>query len=243
MKGGSAPIRIAHAYGNRRALIDQALAGPVDYIEADVWHQSGRLWLRHERRLGVLPLLFDHRGSQPRSLEPFALSIGPWYARLDLRPLPLDELLEKAKGRRRLLLEAKGRYFAAHERAFINDLAQLLAQYGMEKTTRICGQNWSLLQRFRQLAPHLSLQFSIERPAQWKAFLLLQADHPVSAVCLQRALIDAEKARFLAEKGIEVFSWTVDDREEAQRLLALGVGGIISNNLSLLAQLTDERRG
>jgi glycerophosphoryl diester phosphodiesterase len=151
------------------------------------------------------------------------------------------ELLEKARGRRGLLLDIKGYYSAADQQAFAHTLSRLLARYDMVEATRVCSQNWSLLQALRQVAPapSLSLHYTIERPAQWRAFLhLLEKGQPLTAVCLHRALLDTEKARLLEEKSIEIFTWTVDDRKEALRLLALGVDGIISNRLSLLAELT-----
>jgi len=49
------PLRIAHGYGNSRRHLALALEGPVDYIEADVWYQGGRVAVRHERKLGHCP--------------------------------------------------------------------------------------------------------------------------------------------------------------------------------------------
>jgi glycerophosphoryl diester phosphodiesterase len=232
------PLTVAHGYGNRRRLLEQALAEPVDYIEADIWFRGGCAWVRHERRFGFLPVLYDRRGSQPGPLGPLAVDLGPWYARLDTQPLSLEELLAKTKGRCGLLLDMKGSYSATGEDAFAATLASLLAEYGMAVAARICGQNWAVLQKVRQAAPRLMVQLSIETPQQWQAFLRwLKEDDPVTAICLHRSLMNEERARWLAEKGIQVFSWTVDQQEEAQRLLSLGVMGIISNNLALLGRL------
>jgi len=246
MKRTDPPSRIAHGYGNRRLLIQQALDGPVDYIEADIWYRSGHIWVRHERRLGFLPLLVDRRSSHPLPLGPwaFALPVGRWYLRLDVQPITLTELLEKTRGRRGLLLDIKDYYSAADQRAFAQTLIRLLSQYGMVEATRVCSQNWSVLQSLRQESPGPSIHYTIERRPQWQAFLdLLEAGQPLSALTLHRSLMDAQRARFLAEKGIEVFTWTVDDREEARQLLALGADGIISNRLSLLAELRGDMDG
>ncbi len=233
-----APLRIAHGYGNRRHLLEEALAGPVDYIEADIWYRAGRLWVRHERRLGFLPVLCDRRGDQPRPLGPFAVGLGPWYLRLDLHPISLEELLVRAKGHRRLLLDVKGHYPPAERRAFATTLAGLLAEHGMEGQSRICGQNWAVIQEVQQVAPHLAVHFSIATPQQWQAFLRhLEASNTGSVVGLHRSLIDEEKTRWLNQRHIHIFSWTVDQEGEARRLLALGVVGIISNNLALLGRL------
>ena len=231
------PIRIAHGYGNRRRLLEQALARPVDYVEADIWYRAGRVWVRHEQRLGIFPILYDQRGSQP-SIGPYAVSLGPWYVRLDSHPFSLEELLARVKGRCGVLLDVKGLYRPADQRAFAVTLARLLAEHSMEQQARTCGQNWAVLQEVRQVAPHLTTHFSIETPQQWGTFVRqFGAGDPVDGVCLQRSLIDEEKTRWLTERGIQTFSWTVDQDEEARRLLALGIAGIISNNLALLGQL------
>lgn len=230
------PLRIAHGYGNHWDLLDKALVGPVDYVEADVWYRGRQLWVRHERRLGLLPLLYDNH-SRPRTLiGPGFFSIGRWYIRPDLKPIGLPELLDKARGKRGLLLDLKGRYGRAAELAFVEALARLLAQYGLEGEAYLCGQNWSLLDKLRSLGRQLRVCYSIERPSQWQAFSRrLAAGQRVDGVCLHRTLIVVERTHQL--RGIEVFSWTVNDPQEARRLLALGVTGIISDDLALLGSL------
>lgn len=230
------PLRIAHGYGNHWDLLDKALVGPVDYVEADVWYRGGQLWVRHERRLGSLPLLYDNH-SRPRTLiGPGSFSIGPWYIRPDLKPIGLPELLERVRGKRGLLLDLKGRYRRIDETAFVETLARLLAQHSLEGEAYLCGQNWSLLDKLRSLSPQLRVCYSIERPFQWQAFSPRLAAGPrVDGLCLHRTLIDAERTHQL--RGIEVFSWTVNDPQEARRLLALGVTGIISDDLALLGSL------
>ena len=57
---GRAVTRIAHAYGNSREALSQALQSPVvDMIELDVWLRENALDVRHERRLNPLPILVD----------------------------------------------------------------------------------------------------------------------------------------------------------------------------------------
>jgi len=62
-------------------------------------------------------------------------------------------------------------------------------------------------------------------------------DERVRRVCIEHRFLNEERARFLDEQGVDVFCWTVDDGEQARRLVAAGVDGIISNDLGLLAKL------
>ncbi len=98
-------VRIAHAYGNRRRRIEQALAAGVDLIEADLRYQDGRVWIRHELRVGRLPLLHNARLSGIHRQGPWALTLGPLFLRLDVRPIDLPELLRGVSGRAGLLLD------------------------------------------------------------------------------------------------------------------------------------------
>lgn len=233
------PVRIAHAYGNRRDKIEAAANADIDFMEADLWHRGGEVWVRHERRLGCLPLLCDRR---PRGLD----SIGPWaltffprhYVRLDVNPLRLAELLERTQGRCGLLLDVKGSYTGKKARAYAQTLVRTLAQGPVATGEVILCGGTEVLDRVREAAPHLDVRYSIEKQRHWENFLRrLEADSRLRGVCMARKFLNDEIVRFLGEKGLRVFCWTVDDPGEARRLLALGVDGIISNNIPLLEEL------
>ena len=236
-KGGR-PLRIAHAYGNRRDKIEAATTADIDFIEADIWYRAGELWVRHERRPGFLPLLFDRMQQGVNRVGPWALRVFPrHYIRLDVNPLTLTDLLERTRGTRRLLLDLKGDHPAASARAYAEALAGALSDARCEESVIVCGQT-DVLDDVRKAAPHLDVRHSIERQQQWDRFLhRLEADPVLPGVCLHRVLLSDERARLLREAGLQVFCWTVDDPAEATELIAKGADGIISNSLPLLEHL------
>ncbi|MDP2675065.1 MAG: glycerophosphodiester phosphodiesterase [Dehalococcoidia bacterium] len=237
-RSGGRPLRIAHAFGNRRDRIDAAIAADVDFIEADLWYRAGEIWVRHERRPGFLPLLYDRKPRGMNSFGPWSLTVFPnHYIRLDVRPLRLVELLEATRGKRRLLLDLKDDHPPQRARAYAGALARLLREAGCAESALVCGQT-DVLDSVRKVAPELDVRYSIERQRQWETFLRrLDVDAAIRGVCLQHEFLTDPVARLLEQRSLEVFCWTVDDREEARRLAALGVDGIISNDLTLLAQL------
>ncbi len=241
MRPGRRPVRIAHAYGNTRHALRRALAADIDMIEADVWYRSGRIEIRHERRLNPLPLLTDKRmrGHQP---GPLALPLPHgYYVRPDFRPLPLTEVLKTVRGSRQLLLDVKGRYRGDERQAFVRTLVARIREHKAEGYVTVCGQTYPVLDRLRIEAPNLPVRYSIEKPQQWRRFLrMAESDDTVRAACISYRFLDADKWRLLAESGIDVYCWTVDDPADAARLVAEGAGGIISNNLPLLAALPAE---
>ena len=235
MNSGKPPVRIAHAFGNHREELLGALSAPIDMIEADIWLRGDRVWVHHERRLGPVPLLADRR-MRGHTAGRLVLPIWPrHYVRPDLKPLSLDELLNTVSGRRGLLLDIKGNYKAVVDDDAVTALARRLCGYSVRGGIIACGQNWDLLSRLREIAPELEVRYSIETPKQWAKFRDLP--NATGGVCLERRLIDEDRARQLAENDLNVYCWTVDNQGEAQRVLAAGVDGVISNRLGLLASL------
>jgi len=234
------PLRIAHAYGNNRNALRQALAASIDMIEADIWFRAGKVWIHHERRLGPLPLLMD-RQMRGHPAPPLALPIWPrsrYYVRPDFNPLGLGGLLDTVGGKRGLLLDAKGNYEEAENNAFTAAVTRQVSEHDATDWVVVCGQNWKILETLREQAPRLEVRYSLEKPWQWDKFLrMIDGMDESPRICMEHRLIDEEKVRFLEERGIDVYCWTVDDPAKAKWLVAAGVDGIISNNLSLLASL------
>lgn len=232
---GPAVLRIAHGYGNSRRWLEAALRGPVDMIEADLWYQRGDIWVRHERRLPLLPILYDRRPAGNSQLPLGGLSLGRWHLRLDIKPIALEELVQAVGDRRQLLLDLKGPNGAVQP--FINRLVGSLRRFRLEAATQVCG-NWALLDELRRTAPEIKAYYSVGGPAQYNALLLRLAEgDPIGAVCIHHALLNEERARFLQGKKIELFAWSVDDATEARRLMTLGVRGLISYDLGVLGSL------
>ena len=237
-RSGGRTVRIAHAYGNRRDDIEAAAAADIDFIEADIWYRAGEIWVRHERRMPFLPILFDRRPRGVNNIGPWALTVFPkYYARLDVAPLTLKELLERTRGRRKLLLDVKGDHAEEDARAFARTLARTLAETGCAESAIVCGQT-DVLDTVREVAPHLDVRYSIEKEWQWEKLpRRLEARPGLRGVCVDREFFSDAVARTLEEAELDVFCWTVDDPAEARRLVELGVDGIISNSLPLLEQI------
>jgi glycerophosphoryl diester phosphodiesterase len=228
-------VRIAHAYGNNRPALAKALAADCDMIEVDMWYRGGDIRIHHERRMSWLPVLYD-RNLRGHPMGPFAVNVGRYFVRPDIRTLRLDELLSTVAGRKRLLLDVKGHYDSPDLNGYVEMLVRQIRDHHAESWVAICGQTYSVLHRIREVAPDLEVRYSIEQPYQWERLLAL-LEHGVRQVCMAYGFIDAEKARLMEERGVDLYCWTVDDWDAARRLVAQGVDGIISNDLSLLAEL------
>jgi len=240
----SGPVRIAHGFGNSRRRLARALNGPVDLIETDVRFQDDKVVVRHERKLGPLPLLIDemtslHIGSE----HGWRLLLWRWFIARQRNPLALEEVLAEVKDKRGLLLDLKGQYGDREEAlAQAQVLAEMLERMGMEEQTTICGQNWPLLGHLRAAAPHLKVHYSIDSADQLKAFQAMLERDPIRRICLNHSLAEELLIERLKGLGMTIYTWAVDDLPRARELLGLGIDGIISNSLEMLGLLDAGRR-
>ena len=90
---------------------------------------------------------------------------------------------------------------------------------------------------FQALAPMLPLSLTLSNEYR---HLLEGADFSqidTTFVTWEHPLLDTETVAALHAHHLKIFAWTVDDLPTMQRLVALGVEGIISNRPELLATL------
>ena len=223
-------------------MLREALAGDVEMIEVDLWFRGGRIEARHELRLGWLPVLADRRSRGGSRIGPWAMPLPRgYYARLDVRPLLLAELLETTKGRKRLLLDLKAQD-ADPTRAYAQTLVRDIEAASAKEWVAVCGQSWPVLDRLREVAPGIEVRYSMQAKSQWSAYVRrLGRDEATRAVCIHHSMVVTERTAFLKANNVDVYCWTVDDAETATALVERGVEGVISNDLGLLAGLRGER--
>jgi glycerophosphoryl diester phosphodiesterase len=209
----------------------------VDLIETDVRFQGGKMVVRHERKLGPLPVLIDemtslHIGSE----HGWRLLLWRWFIALQRNTLALREVLAEAKDKRGLLLDLKGQY-GDREEALAQALAEMLERIGMKEEVTICGLNWRLLGHLRAAAPHLRVHYSIGSADQMRAFQAMLERDPIRRICLNHSLAEEPLIERFKGLGMIIYTWAVDDLPRAHELLDMGIDGIISNSLEMLGLL------
>ena len=231
-------VRIAHAYGNNHRALETALAADIDVIEVDLWYRGGRIDVRHERRWSWLPVLADRRSRALHAMGRFVVPVGKrHFLRPDIGGMNIDDVLDKTAGRKRLLLDVKARK-RGESAAFATALARAIDRHAAQDWVAVCGQYWPVIRDFREIAPAVEARYSIEWPLQWERFVdMAPADPGARRVCIEHRFLDADKRAFLGEHDVNIYCWTVDDLADAEGLLARGVHGITSNDLSLLVSL------
>jgi glycerophosphoryl diester phosphodiesterase len=214
-----APLLIAHRAGNEPDRLAAAERAGADVIEADLHLRRGRLELRHLKTAGPLPLYWDRWALAP-----------PWR-RFD----DLADLLAAARPETVLMLDIKGRDPAA-----ARAVSEMLSRAARPARTYVSARAWSLLD---EIDPALAQRIgSAARPAHLERLIKHAATRRLDGASLHLRLLESTRLRALRAHVPLLMSWPVNYGHEVDRATALGVGGLISDDLALLADLREQRQ-
>ncbi len=137
----------------------------------------------------------------------------------------LDEVLQLLQGKCFINIEMKGRYTA-------KPLAELLRKYVEEKGYSyedfiVSSFQYEELKQMSELNPNVHLgvltQASVAQAWDWAVEFSAKAIHPHYSLLTET---NVERAR---EAGFKVYTWTVNETEDIERVKKYGVDGIISD--------------
>jgi glycerophosphoryl diester phosphodiesterase len=215
----AAPLLIAHRAGNDPAQLRAAEAAGADVIEADLHLRRGRLELRHLKTHGLLPFYWDRWALAP-----------PWR-RFD----SLDDLLATARPETVLMLDLKG-----NDRAAARLVTRTLSSAAGRGDVFVSAREWPLLD---EIDPALSRRIaSAATPRQLERLIAYGARASLDGAVLHLRLLESTRLRALRECTSLLMSWPINHGHEADRATALGVSGLISDNLALLGALVVQRQ-
>jgi glycerophosphoryl diester phosphodiesterase len=215
-----APLLIAHRAGNDPERLRAAESVGADVIEADLHLRRGRLELRHLKTAGPLPLYWDRWALAP-----------PWR-RFD----DLGDLLARAQPETALMLDLKG-----SDPAVARLTSEALSRAARAADVYVSARDWPLLD---DIDPALARRIgSAARPPQLEQLVRHAAARSLDGASLHLRLLDEGRLRALRPHAPLLMSWPVNQRREAERAMAVGVTGLISDSLPLLAELRGSAAG
>ena len=210
-----APLLVAHRAGNDPAGVAPAVVAGADLIEIDVHLRRGTLEVRHPRRLG--PILWDSAG-----------------VRLGRGPAPhLDEVLQRLPPGAEPMLDLKQGPPELAARAL-----DACRRRGIARVT-IASRRWALVDALAGEAGVRRVHSAAGRRELGR--LLARAEHRAEVVCARRDLLSAEAARRILGAADALMTWPVVDADDAAVLARWGVGGLICDDIGLLAALAAQR--
>lgn len=205
-----------HAPEHTLAAYDLALDQGADALELDVRVTADReLVLVHDATL-------ERTTGDPRRVEELTLAE---LAALDhpARPVALGAVLARYGRRTRWLVDLKD-----PRPAWEGLVVEAIERHGLRDRATLQSFDLDALARLARIAPGVPLAALYRRAAS----LALDVDAVpafAAAVGPWHGVVDEALAARAALRGLRLHPWTVNDRVEARRLLALGVAGLITD--------------
>jgi glycerophosphoryl diester phosphodiesterase len=215
----------AHAPGNSMASFCCALEIGVDMIEVDVRQcGDGHLVLAHDATLPGPNADVEIATTDLSALRVLDLGDGE-------RIVTLEDALVFFRGCCAAMIDLKGEGFEAL-------LVETIHRSGL-KPAEVVIPGGTLFSRraIRALDPSLPLSLSLGfEPESGLSDTFLDAID-TDAVTWRHPLITPERAARLRDRGLTVYTWTVDDAETMRRVIDAGVDGVITNRPELFREL------
>lgn len=191
---------------NTVASFERAIEMGVDAIELDV-RRSGddKLVVVHDSVVG------DH-AVQSTPYETFRLAPEGFEIPL------LEEVLERIGKRIFLDIEFKHAGFEAQA-------VELIKKYTDPAQVMVSAFDTKTLETVDDLFPELQVGYIYNRTQDEES----RHNCPVDVVIPQFRLASRQLIEEVHEEGLKVWAWTVNEEAEIQRLLALGVDGLITD--------------
>lgn len=211
---------------NGSGAISSLTLAEVQSLDAAYWFVPG-----HEVAPGRSPEDYPLRGRAPDDVE---LRIPTLKRVLEAFP---DVLLN-------IDIKQTGPTVAPYEEA----LARMLADYGRSDDVIVTSFHDAALVAFSAVAPHISTAAGLLAVAGfWQGVQDGDASPPMAHAAIQvptdfegATLVDAPFVQAAHAAGAAVHVWTIDDRPEIERLVGLGVDGIMSDLPSVLVPVLAE---
>jgi glycerophosphoryl diester phosphodiesterase len=218
------------APGNTPASFDAALEAGVDMIEFDVLSENtdgtGELYLAHDYKvLG--------RGGAPTLEEGLAHLAGSTFADVEL------DVDLKLAGYELRVLEALERHGLKHRALVSSQIIESLDELRVTDPSVRLGWSVPRLRRDPMRSPFTAVP-ALALLQAYRQTLPSQARRAVvsgrvDALMAHYRLITPRLVRAVQGAGGEVYVWTVDEAPLIERLVALGVDGVITNDPRLFA--------
>ncbi|MBG9942674.1 glycerophosphodiester phosphodiesterase family protein [Brevibacillus formosus] len=222
---------------NTMYAFEEAMELGVEIIETDVHKtKDGHLVLIHdfdlERTTNGTGKVKDFTLKELRELN--ANKLDPanpsWYQpEITDAVIPtMDELLEAAKGKAVLILEAKG---IGYEK----EMAKAIKEHDMVEDVIVSSFSSEVLERFAKLNPDLGLGFTLsgtkpkEQLEQYAEKQVTDAVQLNAQYFINHQIVTPELIRFAKHRGIILTVYTVNEEADMKRATEAGVGGIITD--------------
>ncbi|MBO5278871.1 MAG: glycerophosphoryl diester phosphodiesterase membrane domain-containing protein [Lachnospiraceae bacterium] len=207
---------------NTLAAIELAIEQMADYVEIDVQEtMDGEVILLHDksfkRTCGVSKNPWNMTLSQVKLLN--AAAYMKDYEETEVPTL--REVLECCRDQINLNIELKSN---GHDPELPDKVVELIREYDMENQCVFTSSSMSFLKRVKELDEDLKTGYILST-----AYGEFYKDDAVDFLSVNSVLLDEKNMALIHENGREIHAWTVNSKQELERLKHLGVDNIITD--------------
>lgn len=135
----------------------------------------------------------------------------------------LEEIIQTAPEGKELVVELK----CGSE--VLPPLKEVISNYGKNRKFVFIAFDFQTISDTKKVFPENPCYWLCSNPKLLSETINQVSDAGLDGISLSYNIIDAAVARQAKKLGLELFTWTVDNPDEAKRLIALGVKGITTN--------------
>lgn len=224
-------IRITSHRGNSIAApentlisLESAIELRADYAEIDVQQaKDGTLVLLHDRNLwrttGLNKFIWELTYEEIKDLD-----AGSWFGKKYAGAgIPtLREAFELSKGKILLNIEVK---IHGHEQDLEEKLVSLIEEYDFENQCTISSWNYGTLHKIKELKDELHTGYIISA-----AYGDFYSKADIDFISMKSSFITKSIVETTHRAGKAIHAWTVNTESEMERMKALGVDNIITDD-------------
>lgn len=159
------------------------------------------------------------------------LDVGSWFSKeyAGTRIPALSEVLELCNQKIGLNIEIK---YVGKNSELPEKTAEMIREYGMENQCVITSTNLSYLKRVKAVLPEIRTGYIISA-----AYGNFYSNDDVDFISLRSGFVTSSLMQNAHEQGKAVYAWTVNTKNELERLALLGVDGIITDRPVLAREI------
>ncbi|MCY6483046.1 glycerophosphodiester phosphodiesterase [Clostridium aestuarii] len=220
---------------NTLEAIDVAIKNKADYAEIDVQEtKDNKVVLIHDKSLSRTAGL-DKNIWEANLDEIKQLDAGSWFDERfkGVRIPTLEEVIDHSRGKIKLNIEIKTN---GHEKKLVQKVVNLIKRKGIINSCVVTSLNYNVIQEVEAMEPRIKTGYIM--------YVAIGNLHKLNVDFYSVEETNVTE-KFVADAhmiGREVHVWTINEEEDMQKVIDLGVDNIITDNYKILLQKLSNHR-
>lgn len=218
---------------NTLVALDQAIKSDAAYAEIDVQQsKDGELIILHDtnfkRTTGVDKNVWDVNYDE---IKTYDAGIYDSHGFKDVKVPTLEEMIQKADGKIKLMIELKTN---GHEINLLEDVIDLIKKYNFENQCVIASMDLEILSKSKKLDSNIKTAY-ISAVAYGEYYNIDYID----IFSIESTFVNKDVINRIHSNNKKIFVWTINKDESIKKILSLHVDGIVTDNPELAKYYRD----